>query len=97
MAYQNQKVKARQVVTQSQQTQTLGVTTNVPMGEWNATTNYLKLNIVRSHEATYQAKKDNVGVEPTVTQSWQEVWQVIAYDGGGCFSRRHIPEYVGWK
>ncbi len=80
MAYQNQKVKPRQTVTTSQQTQPLGVVANVPMGEWNASTEYLKLNTVRSHGATYQAKKNNQGVEPTVTQGWLEVWQLIAQD-----------------
>ncbi|MCH5315500.1 MAG: hypothetical protein J1E81_06270 [Eubacterium sp.] len=52
------------------------------MGNWNSTTQYQKLNIVRSHGATYQAKRNNQGVEPTVTAGWQDVWQVVAYDGG---------------
>lgn len=81
MAYQNQKVKARQVITPNTQTQDLGIVSNVPMGEWNPTTQYQKLNTVRSNGATYQAKKNNQGVEPTVTEGWQEIWQVVAYDG----------------
>lgn len=83
MAYENVKVKPRQTVTPNTQTKELGITTNVPMGEWNDTTPYKKLNIVRSNGASYQAKKDNQGVEPTVTTGWQEVWQVVAYDGEG--------------
>lgn len=81
MAYNNVKVKARQVVRANTQSKDLGIVSNVPMGEWNATTQYGKLNTVRSHNATYQAKKDNKGVEPTVTTNWQEFWQVVAYDG----------------
>lgn len=83
MAYENVKVKPRQTVAPSSQTKDLGIVTNVPMGDWNATTPYMKLNMVRSHNATYQAKKNNQGVEPTVTTSWQDVWQVVAYDGRG--------------
>lgn len=81
MAYENQKIKARQVIVTNQQTETLGIATNVPMGVWQANMEYKKLNMVRSHNATYQAKKNNQGVEPTITQGWQEVWQVVAYDG----------------
>lgn len=83
MAYNNVKVKARQTVAQANtQTKDLGTVSEVPMGEWNATTQYKKLNTVRSHNATYIAKRDNEGVEPTVTQGWQEIWQGVAYDGG---------------
>lgn len=82
MAYDNVKVKPRQTVKPNTQTATLGITTNVPMGKWSATTPYMKLNMVRSNGASYQAKKDNQGVEPTVTAGWQDIWQVVAYDGG---------------
>lgn len=82
MAYNNVKVKARQFTTTNQQTKDLGTVSEVPMGEWNTQTQYKKLNTVRSHNATYIAKKDNAGVEPTITQGWREVWQVVAYDGG---------------
>lgn len=63
-------------------TQNIGIATMVPMGNWNATTPYQKLNTVRYNGATYIAKKQNQGFEPTVTQGWQEVWQVQCYDGG---------------
>lgn len=86
MAYNNVKVKARQIVNQNTQTETLGIVTNVPMGEWQAGVEYKKLNMVRSHNATYQAKKDNIGVEPTTTLGWQDVWQIVAYDGRGVVS-----------
>lgn len=93
MAYNNVKVKARQVATQTNtQTKDLGIVANVPMGEWNASAQYKKLNTVRSHNATYQAKKDNVGVEPTVTASWQEIWQVVAYDGGQVSPDGNYPQ-----
>lgn len=81
MAYKNQKVKARQVVVPNTQTQDLGIVSEVPMGDWSAATQYYKLNTVRYGGATYKAKKQNQGVEPTVTAGWQEVWQVVAYDG----------------
>lgn len=83
MAYQNQKVKARQVVTPNTQTQDLGIVSEVPMGDWNSTTQYQKLNLVRYKGATYIAKKQNQGFEPTVTSGWQENWQVVSYDGTG--------------
>ena len=87
MAYNNVKVKARQTVTQSStQTDKLGTVSEVPMGEWNSTTNYVKLNTVRYKGATYIAKKNNNEVEPTVTTGWQQIWQVVAYDGKGIAS-----------
>lgn len=63
-------------------TQGLGTASPVPMGNWNATTPYQKLNIIRYGSASYMAKKQNQGFQPTVTQGWQEVWQVLCYDGG---------------
>lgn len=59
----------------------LGIATPVPMGEWQANVNYQKLNIVRYNGASYIAKKQTNGSEPTVSQGWQEVWQAVAYDG----------------
>lgn len=59
----------------------LGIVCPVPMGDWQANVSYQKLNTVRSHNATYQARKANQGVEPTVTMGWQEVWQIVAQDG----------------
>lgn len=86
MAYQNQKVKTRQIKAPNTQTENLGIVSEVPMGAWNATVQYKKLNTIRYSGATYIALKQNVGVEPTVTLGWQEVWQVIAYDGRGISS-----------
>lgn len=97
MAYQNQKVKTRQVVTPNTQTQDLGVVSEVPMGDWNAVTLYYKLNTVRYNGATYIAKKQNQGLEPTVTSGWQDVWQVVSYDGGNVSPDGNYPEMtVGW-
>lgn len=92
MAYQNQKVKARQVVTQTSQTQDLGIVSGVPMGDWSATAQYQKLNIVRYNRATYIAKKDSQGIEPAVAKGWQEVWQVVVYDGGVVSPDGNYPE-----
>lgn len=91
MAYQNQKVKARQVVTPTVQTQDLGIVSNVPMGDWNALTPYQKLNIVRYRGASYIAQKDSKGVEPTVTTGWQTVWQPLVYDGGAVEPTGNYP------
>lgn len=66
--------------------QQIGIVSPVPMGEWQANEQYQKLNLVRSHKATYQAKKANQGIEPTVTVGWQEVWQIISSDGRGVVS-----------
>lgn len=67
-------------------TRGLGTVSPVPMGDWNSTTQYQKLNIVRYNAASYIAKKQNQGFEPTVTAGWQEVWQAIVYDGRGIAS-----------
>lgn len=75
------KIPERQAVNPTQQTKTLGIVSNVPMGEWNSTAQYLKLNIVRHKTASFIAKKDNVSIEPFVSTGWQEVWQPLAYDG----------------
>lgn len=79
MAYQREKVKARQVVTPNTQTQTLGVVANVPMGDWNATTPYQKLNMVRYNGATYIATQANTNIAPTTSS----VWQLVNTDGRG--------------
>ena len=91
MAYQNEKVKARQVVTQNTQTKELGIVSEVPMGEWNATTQYQKLNKVRyvfsgGGGVVLLAKKQSQNIEPFVTTGWQEVWMVENYDGKGVSS-----------
>lgn len=88
MAYNNVKVKPRQTVAQStSQTKELGIVSEVPMGDWNATTQYQKLNKVRyvstgGSGVTLLAKKQNQGIEPFVAQGWQDVWMVENYDGG---------------
>lgn len=98
MAYQNEKVKARQTVKQStSQTKELGIVSEVPMGEWNATTQYQKLNKVRyvstgGSGVTLLAKKQNQGIEPFVAQGWQEVWMVENYDGGAVSPDGTYPE-----
>lgn len=81
MAYNNVKVSPRQVVPQNQQTKDLGIVSPVPMGQWQANVSYQKLNIVRYNGASYIAKKQNTGFEPTITTGWQEIWQVISLDG----------------
>lgn len=60
----------------------LGIASIVPMGAWNATTTYQKLNYVRHNGATYLAKTSSKNVEPGVAQNWQDVWMLCNYDGG---------------
>lgn len=89
MAYQNQKVKARQTVARSNtQTKGLGIVSVVPMDLWNPTTQYQKLNLVRYNGATYIATQDNQGVTPTV----KGVWQPMAYDGGAVSPDGSYPQ-----
>ena len=98
MAYNNVKVKPRQTVAQStSQTKDLGIISEVPMGEWDATTQYQKLNKVRyvsmgGSGVTLLAKKQNQGIEPFVSQGWQEVWMVENYDGGSVSPDGTYPE-----
>lgn len=68
--------------------QAIGIVTEVPMGDWNATTQYYKLNTVRYNGATYIAKKQNQGFEPTVSTGWEEVWQLVVQDGAIALSTR---------
>lgn len=80
MAYNNVKVKARQTVAQSStQTKDLGTVSEVPMGDWNNTTPYKKLNLVRYNGATYIATQDNQGAAPTS----DGIWQLVNKDGRG--------------
>lgn len=80
MAYNNVKVKARQVVAQSStQTKDLGTVSEVPMGEWNVDTPYKKLNLVRYNGATYIATQDNQGATPTGSG----IWLLVNKDGRG--------------
>lgn len=67
---------------ESGQAQALGIVSIVPMGDWNATTTYQKLNYVRHNGATYLAKTSSKNVEPGVAQNWQDVWMLCNYDGG---------------
>lgn len=92
MSYQNQKVKARQSITSNSQQNTLGVVCEVPMGDWNATLSYQKLNTVRYNGATWIAKKPNQNIEPMVGNGWQEVWQVQCYDGSGFNEHGTYPD-----
>lgn len=64
------------------QAQVLGIVSIVPMGDWNATTTYQKLNYVRHNGATYLAKVANNNVEPGVAANWEDVWMLCNYDGG---------------
>ena len=64
------------------QAQVLGIVSIVPMGDWNATSTYQKLNYVRHNGATYLAKVANNNVEPGVAPNWQDVWMLCNYDGG---------------
>lgn len=81
--YQREKVKEKQIRVLGEQTRSIGTVSVVPMGEWRASVTYKKLNIVRAYNALWIAKKDNIGIEPTITSGWLDNWQVVAYDGTG--------------
>lgn len=56
------------------------------MGNWNSSIQYQKLNKVRYTSTggvgvTLLAKKANKGIEPFISQEWQEVWMIENYDG----------------
>ncbi len=77
MAYNNVKVKERQTVKQSSQTQQLGIVSEVPMNEWNAEISYEKLNLVTYKNSTFIAKRANKGTPPLDTPDWQDVWMML--------------------
>ena len=59
----------------------LGITAPVPKEEWNSTTPYYKLNIVRHNGGSYIARENNVNIEPEVHARWSEFWLLISKDG----------------
>ena len=63
------------------QAKVLGIVSIVPMDDWNADTQYQKLNLVRHNGATYLAKGGSKNVEPGVTQDWQNSWMLAYLDG----------------
>lgn len=77
MAYNNTKVRERQTTSSSQQTQTLGIVSEVPMNEWNAAISYEKLNLVTYRNATFIAKRANVNIPPLDTPNWEETWMLL--------------------
>ena len=106
MAYNNVKVKERQAVSQSSQTQQLGIVSEVPMNGWNATITYEKLNLVTHKGGTFIAKRKNTGIAPLDTAEWEDVWMpllngvgissaVVEYASGSTSSA--MPPQVGWS
>lgn len=63
------------------QAKILGIVSIVPMDDWNADTQYQKLNLVRHNGAAYLAKGRSKNVEPGVTQDWQNSWMLAYLDG----------------
>lgn len=81
------------------QTQILGIVSIVPMGEWNDTTAYQKLNYVRNSAtgATYLAMGSNINVEPGVTANWEKSWMLCNYDGGSVNPQGTYPDMTVGK
>lgn len=50
----------------------------IPKGDWDANTQYEMLDLVRDGNASWIAKKDNIGVKPSETS---DAWQLMAKDG----------------
>lgn len=72
--------KARQVI-QTKQSEVIGTVSITPMGEWNADLNYEKDNYVRHNGATYMSRQPNKGIEPGVSQDWEQYWMLSIKDG----------------
>ena len=81
------------------QTQVLGIVSMVPMGNWNGTTTYQKLNYVRNSAtgATYLAMGSNINVEPGVTANWEKSWMLCNYDGGSVNPQGTYPDMTVGK
>lgn len=79
------------------QAQILGIVSIVPMGNWNATTTYQKLNYVRHNGATYLAKTSSTNVEPGIAQNWQDAWMLCNYDGGQVVPDGTYPNLTAGK
>ena len=82
MAYLNTKVRERQTVSRSSQTQQLGIVSEVPMNEWSAEVSYEKLNIVTYKNSTFIAKQKNMGIAPLEATGWENVWMQILSGAG---------------
>lgn len=72
--------------------QVLGIVSPVPMGNWLATTQYQKLNLVRHNTATYIARTSNRNIEPGVADDWATYWMLICIDGGQVSPDGEYPE-----
>ena len=72
--------KARQVI-QTKQSEVIGTVSITPMGEWNADLSYEKDNYVRHNGATYMSRQPNKGIEPAVSQNWEQYWMLSIKDG----------------
>lgn len=83
----------------SGQAQILGIVSIVPMGNWNGTTTYQKLNYVRNSAtgATYLAMGSNINVEPGVTANWEKSWMLCNYDGGSVNPQGTYPDMTVGK
>ena len=91
MAYNNTKVKERQAIASTSQTEPLGIVSEVPMNEWSANISYEKLNIVTHKYSTFIAKRANKDIEPLVADGWKNVWMQLL-SGVGIFST--VVEYA---
>lgn len=81
----------------SGQAQILGIVSIVPMDNWNGATTYQKLNYVRHNGATYLAKKQNINIEPGVSQDWKDCWMLGNYDGGIVIPNGTYPDMTAGK
>lgn len=58
-------------------TKNLGVVAPTVKGDWEATITYNELSIVSHKGATYIAKQQTLGVEPSVSIGWENYWQLL--------------------
>lgn len=73
-------------------TQQIGVVCPVPMGLWQNTIPYEKVNIIRYSGSSYIAKKSSINIEPTVSQNWQDVWELMVSNGVAALMCDYMPK-----
>ena len=61
-------------------TQNLGPVSVIPMGDWNASTTYPRLSIVRSYGGSYLCNSSNTGIQPGVSPGWENSWMLLNQD-----------------
>ena len=78
-------------------TQSLGIVSPVPRGEWDSATAYNKLNIVSLGNAVYMAKQASTGVRPGVSSDWQSYWALLISSSANALSQTRTVAVTDWQ